>query len=126
MLSKYHELIVQYLSIPVTVDGYISVFAHGRGRAIHDRQFFYVNGRPCGLPKVNHDATPRLLVLTLNIQVQKAINDVYKTFNTNQYPFVVANLSLPLGMPSYFCKQDLLLINFVKEPMMLMFPRTKD
>ncbi|KAF8318503.1 DNA mismatch repair protein MutL [Clavulina sp. PMI_390] len=65
-------------SIQVLVDGYISVFAHGKGRASNDRQFFYINGRPCTLPKV-----------------QKTINEVYRTFNTNQYPFIIANLQLP-------------------------------
>lgn len=33
----------------------------------------------------------------LLLKVQTAINDVYKSFNTTQFPFVVANLNLPLG-----------------------------
>ena len=31
------------------------------------------------------------------LKVQTAINEVYKSFNTTQFPFVVANLNLPLG-----------------------------
>lgn len=36
----------------VRVRGLVSRFAAGCGRAATDRQFFYVNGRPCHLGKV--------------------------------------------------------------------------
>ena len=36
----------------VEVVGYISKCAHGEGRSSSDRQFFYVNSRPCIQPKV--------------------------------------------------------------------------
>ncbi|KAK4512711.1 MFS domain-containing protein [Mucor velutinosus] len=61
-----------------SVEGFISKPEWGLGRSTSDRQYFYVNGRPCVLPKV-----------------AKAINDVYRIFITNQYPVVVANLKLP-------------------------------
>ena len=59
----------------VRVEGHISKPIFGEGRVAPDRQMFYVNSRPCGLP-----------------QVSKAFNEVYKTFNISQSPFVFANL----------------------------------
>ncbi|KAI0070234.1 DNA mismatch repair protein MutL [Panus rudis PR-1116 ss-1] len=62
----------------VQVRGLISKFTVGGGRTGTDRQFFFVNGRPC---------TPT--------KVQKAFNEVYRTFNANQSPFIVADFLLP-------------------------------
>lgn len=59
----------------VTVEGHISRPVFGEGRQAPDRQMFFVNSRPCGLP-----------------QVAKAFNEVYKTFNVLQSPFIFANL----------------------------------
>ena len=36
----------------IEVVGYVSKAAHGEGRSSSDRQFFYVNSRPCLQPKV--------------------------------------------------------------------------
>ncbi|KAG8948328.1 hypothetical protein FRC04_009824 [Tulasnella sp. 424] len=62
----------------IRVTGLISKFSPGNGRTSPDRQFFYVNGRPCNLTKI-----------------QKAFNEVYRSFNTNQSPFVIADFQLP-------------------------------
>ncbi|KAG9312414.1 hypothetical protein JVU11DRAFT_6795 [Chiua virens] len=62
---------------PVKIQGLISKFAVGAGRTSADRQFFFVNGRPYNPGKV-----------------QKAINEVYRTFSVNQSPFVIANVIL--------------------------------
>ncbi|KAH9000126.1 hypothetical protein EDB92DRAFT_1829472 [Lactarius akahatsu] len=62
----------------IRVEGLISKFAPGAGRTGTDRQFFFINGRPCAPAKV-----------------QKAINEVYRTFNSNQSPFVIADFILP-------------------------------
>lgn len=59
----------------VTVEGHISRPVFGEGRQAPDRQMFFVNSRPCALP-----------------QVAKAFNEVYKTFNVSQSPFIFANL----------------------------------
>ncbi|KAI9799544.1 MAG: hypothetical protein M1825_004470 [Sarcosagium campestre] len=59
----------------VKLVGHISRPLSGEGRQVPDRQMFFVNGRPCGLP-----------------QVSKAINEVYKSYNLNQSPFVFADL----------------------------------
>lgn len=39
-------------SIDIKVQGLVSKFAVGCGRTSTDRQFFYINGRPCSLNKV--------------------------------------------------------------------------
>ena len=61
----------------IRVEGHISKPVHGEGRQTPDRQMFFVNSRPCGLP-----------------QVAKAFNEVYKSYNMNQSPFVFANLKM--------------------------------
>lgn len=62
---------------PVDFTGFISSCAHGSGRSSTDRQFYYVNSRPCEPPKII-----------------KLINDVYKQYNPHQYPFVFLNINL--------------------------------
>lgn len=62
---------------PVEFNGLISSCAHGSGRSSSDRQFYFVNSRPCEPPKVS-----------------KLINEVYRQYNPNQYPFVFLNINL--------------------------------
>ncbi|GIY39175.1 mismatch repair endonuclease PMS2 [Caerostris extrusa] len=62
------------------LEGFISNSTHGEGRSSSDRQFYFINGRPCDLPKVS-----------------KLINEVYHLFNKNQYPFVFLNVILNEG-----------------------------
>jgi DNA mismatch repair protein PMS2 len=61
----------------VRIVGYISRPAFGEGRQTPDRQMFFVNARPCGLP-----------------QVAKAFNEVYKSYNSTQSPFIFANIEI--------------------------------
>lgn len=61
----------------IHVKGHISKPVFGEGRQTPDRQMFFVNGRPCGLP-----------------QIAKAINEVYKAFNVAQSPFIFADLQM--------------------------------
>ncbi|KAI6131694.1 histidine kinase-like ATPase [Pisolithus croceorrhizus] len=62
----------------VHVQGLVSKFVIGAGRTTNDRQYFFINGRPYNAGKV-----------------QKAFNEVYRTFNVNQAPFVIADFILP-------------------------------
>lgn len=64
----------------VVVRGMVSKFSLNCGRSASDRQFFFINGRPCNPTKV-----------------QKAFNETYRTFNATQVPFIVANFTLPNG-----------------------------
>lgn len=61
----------------VLIKGYVSRPVHGEGRQTPDRQMFYVNSRPCGLP-----------------QFAKVFNEVYRSFNSSQSPFIFADIQL--------------------------------
>uniref|UniRef100_A0A8D8JK48 Mismatch repair endonuclease PMS2 n=1 Tax=Culex pipiens TaxID=7175 RepID=A0A8D8JK48_CULPI len=60
-----------------TIEGYISSCAHGSGRSARDRQFFFVNSRPCE-PK----------------QIIKLVNETYHKYNASHVPFVFLNLKM--------------------------------
>ncbi|KAM5228479.1 mismatch repair endonuclease PMS2 [Ctenodactylus gundi] len=59
------------------ISGFISRCAHGVGRSATDRQFFFINRRPCDPAKVS-----------------RLVNEVYHMYNRHQYPFVVLNISV--------------------------------
>ncbi|KAI0597963.1 hypothetical protein F4775DRAFT_558312 [Biscogniauxia sp. FL1348] len=61
----------------IHIRGHVSRPAHGEGRQTPDRQMFFVNGRPCGLP-----------------QFAKVFNEVYKSYNASQSPFIFADIQL--------------------------------
>ncbi|PHH84295.1 hypothetical protein CDD83_2183 [Cordyceps sp. RAO-2017] len=61
----------------ICVSGHVSRPSPGDGRQMPDRQMFFVNGRPCALP-----------------QLAKLFNDVYKSYNCSQSPFIFADLQL--------------------------------
>lgn len=65
------------VSTEVHIQGYVSRPAHGEGRQTPDRQMFFVNGRPCGLP-----------------QFAKVFNEVYRAYNASQSPFILADIQL--------------------------------
>ena len=62
------------------LEGYISRVDHGCGRASPDRQFYFINKRPCDISKVS-----------------RLINEMYHMFNRHQNPFVFLNISLNSG-----------------------------
>lgn len=62
----------------IRVSGLISSAAWGQGRSSPDRQFYFINGRPCDLR-----------------QVGRAVNEVYKSFNTHQVPLAVLDFQIP-------------------------------
>ncbi|XP_072947255.1 mismatch repair endonuclease PMS2 [Epargyreus clarus] len=62
---------------PVELVGFISSCAHGSGRSSTDRQYYYVNSRPCEPTKI-----------------MKLVNEIYRQYNPNQYPFVFINVNL--------------------------------
>ncbi|CAO1637135.1 unnamed protein product [Parajaminaea phylloscopi] len=64
----------------VLVKGIISRPTRGSGRTSADRQFLYVNGRPWE-----------------NVRITRAFNDVYRQFNTNQVPMLVADFVIEAG-----------------------------
>ncbi|KOX81071.1 Mismatch repair endonuclease PMS2, partial [Melipona quadrifasciata] len=87
-------------------DCYISSCDHDMGRSAPDRQFFYVNDRPCDLTKVS-----------------KLINQIYHRYNSKQYPFVFLNLKLNKHSTDInvtpnkriiFCTQERLILAILK------------
>ena len=61
---------------PFQFEGFVSSCAHGQGRSCADRQYYFINGRPCDPSKVS-----------------KLVNEIYHTYNRNQYPSVVLNIT---------------------------------
>lgn len=59
------------------IKGHISRPVFGDGRQAPDRQMFFVNSRPCGLP-----------------QISRAFNEVYKSYNITQSPFIFADIQI--------------------------------
>lgn len=62
---------------PFVFDFHISSVMHGSGRSAADRQFYYINSRPCEPQKL-----------------AKLVNETYRSFNNNQYPFVYLNVKV--------------------------------
>uniref|UniRef100_UPI00398F88B6 mismatch repair endonuclease PMS2 n=1 Tax=Pristiophorus japonicus TaxID=55135 RepID=UPI00398F88B6 len=57
------------------IAGFVSRCNHAVGRSSTDRQFFFINQRPCDPAKVS-----------------KLVNEVYHMYNRHQYPFVALNI----------------------------------
>lgn len=65
----------------VRITGHVSRPVRGDGRQTPDRQMFFVNGRPCGLP-----------------QLARTFNEVYKSYNYSQSPFIFADIQLDTNL----------------------------
>lgn len=76
-LGKGKGKAVDSTTAEVRVKGHVSRPVHGEGRQTPDRQMFYINGRPCGLP-----------------QFAKVFNEVYRSYNMSQVPFIFADIQL--------------------------------
>ncbi|KAJ8938444.1 hypothetical protein NQ314_011480 [Rhamnusium bicolor] len=74
--NEYGVKLVSGEELPFSLEFLISSVVHGSGRSTTDRQFYFVNSRPCELS--------RLI---------KLVNEVYKQFNCGQYPFVFLNVT---------------------------------
>ncbi|TIC68514.1 hypothetical protein E3Q01_00845, partial [Wallemia mellicola] len=81
VLLKVNGLIltVNYREFTVQLQGTITKPLLGLGRSTSDRQYFYINGRPCNMPKA-----------------AKAINQVFKSYNIQSYPLVIADFKVPM------------------------------
>ncbi|KAM9336849.1 mismatch repair endonuclease PMS2 [Symphorus nematophorus] len=60
-----------------SITGFVSQGDHGVGRSTTDRQFFFINNRPCD-----------------PLKVTKLVNEVYHMYNRHQYPFVALNIAV--------------------------------
>lgn len=66
---------INYSSL-FTIEGFISTCSHNAGRSAPDRQYFYVNKRPCEHAKLT-----------------KLVNEQFHQFNRSQYPMFVLNVT---------------------------------
>lgn len=102
------ETILQEYNLPndVIVDFnwecYVSTCDHAIGRGSPDRQFFYVNGRPCDLGKVS-----------------KLMNNVFHKYNNKQYPFIFLNIKLNRQYADVNVTPDKRTIFFTQERLIL-------
>lgn len=110
VLTNIHT---ENISRNVKIVGHISRPVFGEGRQTPDRQMFFVNSRPCGLP-----------------QISKAFNEVYKSFNVTQSPFIFANLLMDTNSYDVNVSPDkrtillhdqIQLLESIKEALMNMF-----
>lgn len=63
------------MPLPFSTEFLVSSVVHGNGRSTTDRQFYYINSRPCEFPRLS-----------------SLVNDIYRQFNKSQYPFVYLNI----------------------------------
>lgn len=79
MIRKYQEDPISFekLDYKIHVTGYISKNSFGCGRNSKDRQFLFVNDRPILYPSI-----------------AKCCNEIYRTFNTVQYPSFFLNIQV--------------------------------
>ncbi|XP_044760675.1 mismatch repair endonuclease PMS2 [Coccinella septempunctata] len=75
ILNEYSIKLGDDEELPFEMEFLVSSVIHGNGRSSTDRQFFYVNSRPVEPTKII-----------------KLVNQIYKQFNSNQYPFVYLNI----------------------------------
>ncbi|XP_045461969.1 mismatch repair endonuclease PMS2 [Harmonia axyridis] len=75
ILNEYSIKLGDEEELPFEMEFLVSSVTHGNGRSSTDRQFFYVNSRPVEPTKII-----------------KLVNQIYKQFNVNQYPFVYLNI----------------------------------
>ena len=64
-------------NVTFKLNGFVSNVCHGYGRSSPDRQFFFINNRPCDFPKLS-----------------RLVNEVYHQYNRHQYPFLMLDISL--------------------------------
>lgn len=81
--------VVKQILSKAHMSGCISRPTWGSGRPHGDRQFISINSRPCLLPRV-----------------MRCLNEVYKTYNHHQVPFVVLDLQLPEGTYDFNVSPD--------------------
>ncbi|XP_059177944.1 mismatch repair endonuclease PMS2-like [Physella acuta] len=59
------------------IEGFVSKCEHGQGRSSTDRQFIFINKRPCDSAKI-----------------LKLINEVYHSYNRHQNPFIALSITM--------------------------------
>lgn len=94
------ERFVEKMDIRFT--GFISYHSFGFGRNSTDRQMFFINNRPCALPRF-----------------ARSINEVYKSYNRVQYPVFFLNALVEPHWLDINITPDKKTINFANEGLVL-------
>ncbi|XP_029953214.1 mismatch repair endonuclease PMS2 [Salarias fasciatus] len=96
-----------------TISGFVSHGEHGVGRSATDRQFFFINNRPCD-----------------PLKVIKLVNEVYHMYNRHQYPFVALNIAVASecvdvnvtpDKRQIFLQEEKLLLTILKSSLVAMY-----
>lgn len=102
LLKEYDLKLIPGDPLPFSFELIISSVTHGHGRSTTDRQFFYINSRPCEPSKVI-----------------KVVNETYRQFNGNQYPFVYLNVFIERAEVDVNVTPDKRQIFLAKEKLLL-------
>ena len=115
MIAQENEPASNYSS-QFKIEGFVSNCSHNFGRSAPDRQYIYVNKRPCDHSKIT-----------------KLMNEVFHQFNRNQYPMFVLNICLNSrdvdvnvtpDKLQMFIKNDMLLLAILKSSLLKMYNRS--
>ncbi|XP_065663477.1 mismatch repair endonuclease PMS2 [Hydra vulgaris] len=122
-ISKFDNSVLEEYNLPTsfviqfdghfTLNGFISAADHGSGRNLPDRQFIFINNRPCDFTKL-----------------LRLINEVYHTYNRHQYPFIYLNIlarkdcvdvNITPNKRQIMVQEEKVLLAFVKSTLKYMF-----
>lgn len=102
ILKEYDLQLVPGDALPFSFEFSISSVIHGHGRSTADRQFYYINSRPCEPTKI-----------------MKLVNETYRHFNSHQYPFVYLNITMEKAQVDVNVTPDKRQIFLAKEKLLL-------
>nr|XP_022314314.1 mismatch repair endonuclease PMS2-like [Crassostrea virginica] len=77
VLDEFNLKVTEDAADCFRIEGYVSKCDHGLGRSTTDRQFIFINGRPCD-----------------SVKISKVINEIYHQYNRHQYPFVALHITM--------------------------------
>ncbi|KAK3601871.1 hypothetical protein CHS0354_041804 [Potamilus streckersoni] len=98
------------------VEGFVSKCDHGLGRSSTDRQFFFINRRPCDLPKLS-----------------KVVNEAYHQYNRHQYPLTAllvtmdketVDMNVTPDKRQIFMQKEKLLLAIIKASLIALYEPT--
>lgn len=102
ILKEYGLTLVPGEQMPFSLEFCVSSVTHGHGRSSTDRQFYYINSRPCEPTKI-----------------MKLVNETYRHYNSHQYPFVFLNITMEKSQIDVNVTPDKRQIFLAKEKLLL-------
>ncbi|XP_060521069.1 mismatch repair endonuclease PMS2 isoform X2 [Cylas formicarius] len=102
ILKEYALVLAPGEKLPFDFQFLVSSVMHGSGRSSADRQFYYINSRPCEPSKL-----------------MKLVNEIYRQFNNKQYPFVYLNVTTKTALVDVNITPDKRQVFIEKEKLLL-------